>query len=65
MDIIFKHTAYFHKEELDNYLKFSAGLEGSTKDFNKEEMNILIEATYYLATQVGLEIDDNEIIKTK
>ena len=65
LSIIDKHLHDHTKESLDNFLKYSVGLEGSCKDFDKEQMNNLIESTYYLATQIGLEIDDEDKIHSK
>ena len=65
LSILVQNMEDFTKSELDDFLKHSVGLEGSCKGFDKEQMNNLIESTYYLATQIGLEIDDNEQIHSK
>lgn len=65
LSILASNMQDFTKSELDAFLKHSVGLEGSCNDFNKNQMNDLIESAYYLATQIGLEIDDNEQINIK
>lgn len=62
LDKIARHTG-ISKSDLDIVLKDSVGLEGSCKDFDKDQMNDLIESAYYTAQRVGLKINNNDKIE--
>lgn len=61
LDKIARHTG-ISKKDMDIVLKHSVGLEGSCKDFDKDQMNDLIESAYYTAIQIGLKVDDDDNI---
>jgi hypothetical protein len=47
-------------DEVDAFLKDYAGIDKSCKDMTKDELNDLIEWSKQFATQIGVDIDDNE-----
>lgn len=56
---IYKHTlkngSKANKDELDQLIKYNAGVSGSCKLMTNQQLSDLIESAEFMAVQIGLE----------